>query len=119
MKSNNQIFRVTKAIGIMGLVGHFIFGTTYVIAAENSVPKSFALVKVGDTQEQVLKTLGKYRDTALYTARNELDWNYVTCNNGRSEVHSIQFDTRTGRVVGSVTTPDTMNNSDAFPACPI
>jgi len=119
MKSNCHMFRITKAIGIAGLVGHFVFGTIYAFAAETSEVKNFALVKVGDTQEQVLKTLGKYRDTALYTARNELDWNYVTCNNGRSEVHSIQFDTRTGRVTGSVTTPDTMNNSDAFPACPI
>ena len=117
MKFDYTMLYITRAVKILVLVGIFAVGATYSFAAQSSCPKDFSLVKIGDTQEQVLQTLGAYRDSAVYTARNELDWNYVVCNNGRNEVHSVQFDTRTNLVTGSITTPDTINSSDAFPAC--
>lgn len=69
--------------------------------------KHFYLVKTGMTQDDVLRILGPYRDSNVFTARNELDWNYGYCSqNLQRMAYSVMFDTRTGLVTGGQTNPD-------------
>lgn len=69
--------------------------------------RHFAEVKTGMTQDDVLRILGPYRDTNVFTARNELDWNYGYCSqNLQRMAYSVMFDTRTGLVTGGQTNPD-------------
>lgn len=42
--------------------------------------KHFTEIKIGDTQEQVLKILGPYRDTYHFPQKNALDWNWGWCD---------------------------------------
>lgn len=69
--------------------------------------RHFALIKTGATKEEVLRIIGPYRDTNVFTARNELDWNYGYCSqNLQRMAYSVMFDTRTGLVTGGQTNPD-------------
>ena len=69
--------------------------------------KHFAQVQIGATQEQVLKILGPYRDTNVFTARDEMDWNYGYCSqNLQRMAYSVIFDTKTLLVTGGQTNPD-------------
>lgn len=69
--------------------------------------RHFALVTVGSTQAEVLKILGPYRDTNVFSARDELDWNYGYCSqNIQRMAYSVMFDTKTGLVTGGQTNPD-------------
>ena len=74
--------------------------------------RHFFLVKNGMTQDEVLRILGPYRDSNVFTARNELDWNYGYCSqNLQRMAYSVMFDTKTGLVTGGQTNPDPL-----FPA---
>lgn len=42
--------------------------------------KHFTEIKIGDTQEQVLKILGPYRDTYHFPQKKALDWNWGWCD---------------------------------------
>ena len=69
--------------------------------------RHFAMIKADMTQAEVLRILGPYRDTNVFTARNELDWNYGYCSqNLQRMAYSVMFDTRTGLVTGGQTNPD-------------
>lgn len=69
--------------------------------------RHFAMVKAGATQDEVLRILGPYRDTNVFPARNELDWNYGYCSqNLQRMAYSVMIDTRTGLVTGGQTNPD-------------
>lgn len=69
--------------------------------------KHFAQIKIDMTQDQVLRIIGPYRDTNIFPARNELDWNYGYCSqNLQRMAYSVMFDTRTGLVTGGQTNPD-------------
>ena len=69
--------------------------------------RHFAQIKIGATQEEVLRIIGPYRDTNVFTARNELDWNYGYCSqNLQRMAYSVMFDTKTGLVTGGQTNPD-------------
>ena len=69
--------------------------------------KYFAQVQIGSTQEQVLKILGPYRDTNVFSARDELDWNYGYCSqNLQRMAYSVMFDTKTLLVTRGQTNPD-------------
>ena len=69
--------------------------------------RHFAEIKSGMSQDDVLRILGPYRDTNVFTARNELDWNYGYCSqNLQRMAYSIMFDTSTRLVTGGQTNPD-------------
>ncbi len=69
--------------------------------------RHFYLVKIGMTQDEVLRILGPYRDSNVFTARDELDWNYGYCSqNLQRMAYSVMFDTKTGLVTGGQTNPD-------------
>lgn len=74
--------------------------------------RHFFLIKNGMTQDEVLRILGPYRDSNVFSARNELDWNYGYCSqNLQRMAYSVMFDTKTGLVTGGQTNPDPL-----FPA---
>ena len=69
--------------------------------------RHFALIKTGATKEEVLRIIGPYRDTNVFSARDELDWNYGYCSqNLQRMAYSVMFDTKTGLVTGGQTNPD-------------
>lgn len=69
--------------------------------------RHFAQLKAGMTQADVLRILGPYRDTNVFPARNELDWNYGYCSqNLQRMAYSVMFDTQTDLVTGGQTNPD-------------
>lgn len=69
--------------------------------------RHFAQLKAGMTQADVLRILGPYRDTNVFPARDELDWNYGYCSqNLQRMAYSVMFDTRTSLVTGGQTNPD-------------
>ena len=69
--------------------------------------KHFAQIPKGATQADVLKILGPERDTNVFSARDELDWNYGYCSqNLQRMAYSVMFDTKTLLVTGGQTNPD-------------
>lgn len=67
----------------------------------------FARIKIGMTQEDVLRIIGPYRDANVFPARDELDWNYGYCSqNLQRMAYSVMFDTRSLLVTGGQTNPD-------------
>ena len=69
--------------------------------------RHFAQIKADMTQDDVLRIRGPYRDTNVFPARNELDWDYGYCSqNLQRMAYSVMFDTRTRLVTGGQTNPD-------------
>ncbi len=69
--------------------------------------RNFAKIQNGMDGQQVHKILGPERSVDHFSSLHQIDWNYGYCsdNDGR-QVFSVNFDDRTMKVVGSVTTPD-------------
>ena len=69
--------------------------------------RHFAQLKTGMTQADELRIIGPYRDTNVFPARDELDWNYGYCSqNLQRMAYSVMFDTKTNLVTGGQTNPD-------------
>ena len=69
--------------------------------------RHFAMIQPGATKDDVLRILGPYRDTNVFPARDELDWNYGYCSqNLQRMAYSVMINTKTGLVTGGQTNPD-------------
>ena len=69
--------------------------------------KHFTEIKVGDTQAQVLKILGPYRDTYRFPQKNALDWNWGWCDSSLLRMaFTVSFDAGTLLVKTTEIWPD-------------
>lgn len=69
--------------------------------------KHFTEIKVGDTQEQVLRIIGPYRDTYRFPQKNALDWNWGWCDSSLMRMaFTVTFDPDTKLVTTTSIWPD-------------